>query len=168
MKIAVISDIHDNIENLEKCLKWCNTKKIKLLICCGDIAAEDTLNYLATFSGKILIAAGNAELFAEDILKKYPRIKYYKSEGKIKINKLNIGFCHETKKIKNLLDQSSDLTQTPFDFIFYGHTHKPWIEKKDKVIIANPGNIAGLFYQATFATLDTSIKKLELHLLASL
>ncbi len=169
MTIAIISDIHDNLANLAKCLNWCQTKKIKIIICCGDISTADTLDYLAaTFSGQVLIVTGNAELFTDETIKKYPSIKSYGSQGIVKISKLNIGFCHEPKKIEILLKQATESTANKLHFIFYGHTHKPWLEKRKEIIIANPGNLAGIFHQATFATLNTATKKLVLQIVANL
>lgn len=169
MLIAIISDIHDNLANLEKCLNWLRTKKISVLLCGGDITNEDTLDFLASsFQGKIMTVTGNADLFTEKIIKKYSNLKYYGHQALIKIAKLNIGLCHEPSKIASLLKQKLQPPADKLDYIFYGHTHKPWLEKKDGVIVANPGNLAGLFHQATFATLDTATKKLELRILADL
>ena len=52
-----------------------------------------------------------------------------------------------------------------YDFVFYGHNHKPWIEEIGETFLANPGTLAGLFNKATFAILDTENKKLELKIL---
>jgi len=42
------------------------------------------------------------------------------------------------------------------------------MENSGDCIIANPGNLAGLIYKATFAILDAKTKKLELKILDSL
>ncbi|MCX6797241.1 MAG: metallophosphoesterase family protein, partial [Candidatus Doudnabacteria bacterium] len=52
-----------------------------------------------------------------------------------------------------------------YDFVFHGHTHKPWQETIGKTIIINPGTLAGLFNKATFAVFDTETKKAQLILL---
>ena len=51
------------------------------------------------------------------------------------------------------------------DIIFYGHTHKPWIETKDGVQIVNPGTLGGVFSRATFAFWDTEKEEPELKML---
>jgi hypothetical protein len=165
MLIAIISDIHDNIVNLEKCLEWCRKNQVEKIICCGDVTNSETISYLAAnFSGEIFLVAGNMELYEENILTRYRNIKYSGEVGLKKIGGLNIGFCHQPEKIKKVF-KLSDLAP---DFIFYGHTHKPWLEQTDKTIIANPGNAAGVFQQATFAVLDTDTKKLDLKIIADL
>ncbi len=165
MMIAIISDIHDNLANLEKCLNWCKNNKITKIICPGDITNSETLNYLSNnFSGEIFLVSGNAELYEESELKEYKNINYGGDTFVFKIANLNIGLCHQPEKIAKTLKQSSE----KLDFIFYGHTHKPWLEKRGDTNIINPGNLAGVFQEATFAYLDTETKTLELKILKEL
>ena len=161
MVIAIISDIHDNLANLKKCLDWCQNNKIKKILFCGDTTALPTIKNLAKFSGEIFMVKGNVELYEEDKLTKYKNIRYFGSTGIITMDGLQIGIAHEPAKIGSLLKQAADL-----DYIFYGHTHKPWLEKRGSTSVINPGNLAGVWYQATFTTLDTKTKKLELKILA--
>ncbi len=165
MLIAIISDTHDNIPNLKKCLSWCQNNKIEKIIFCGDATTIETINYLASeFSGQIFITNGNAEIYSNSDLQKYKNIDYYPEIGIIKIANLNIGFCHQPEKINLILKTKKN----NLDFIFYGHTHRPALKKNKNTIIANPGNLTGSGYQASFATLNTDNKKLELKILAIL
>ncbi|MFZ4631936.1 MAG: metallophosphoesterase family protein [Patescibacteria group bacterium] len=165
MLIAIISDIHDNLANLKTCLSYCEENEVSKLICCGDITNLDTVKNLAkNFLGEIFIVSGNADLYEEKDLSKFSNINYY---GEIAVNEIagvNIGFCHEPDKIRKV----KELAPFKLDFIFYGHTHKPWLEKDDGLIIANPGTLAGVFNAATFAILETSNKNLELKIVADL
>jgi len=162
MIIAIISDIHDNLANLEKCLTWCKKNKVAKIICPGDVTNIETINYLSNnFKGEIFLVAGNAELYEEADLKNYQNINYGGEISIFKIADLNIGLCHEPIKIKRVLASST----VKLDFIFYGHTHKPWLEKAGATIIVNPGTVSGVFYEASFAYLDTESKKLELKVL---
>ncbi len=165
MLIAIISDIHDNLVNLEKCLNWCHQSKINNLICCGDITNLETVAYLANnFLGEVFIVSGNAEIYKEAELAKFKNINYC---GELSINEfdgVNIGFCHEPEKIKKI----QELSPLKLDFIFYGHTHKPWLEKKEATLIVNPGTLGGVFTAATFAVLDVEAKNLSLKILADL
>ncbi len=165
MLIVIVSDIHDNLPNLKKCLNWCQNNKIEKIIFCGDATTIETIDYLASeFSGQIFITNGNAEIYSNSELQRYKNIGYYQEIGIIKIANLNIGFCHQLEKINLILKaKKNDL-----DFIFYGHTHRPTLKKNKNTIIANPGNLAGSGYQASFATLNTDNKKLELKILAIL
>jgi len=165
MLLVIISDIHDNLANLKKCLNWCRREKATSLICCGDLTTIEIASYLAqNFPGEIFVVEGNAEIYKEAELIKLKNVNYYGEIGINEINGVKIGFCHEPKKIKKI----KELSPFALDFIFYGHTHKPWLEKEGNTIIANPGTLGGVFNPASFATLDTTKKNLELKILADL
>lgn len=165
MKLAIISDIHDNLNNLQKCLIWCRDNKVEKIICAGDVTNSQSIEHLATnFTGEIFLVSGNCELYHENELTHYPNLHYCGEIGVLEIDRLSIGLCHEEKNIPKVFQVSPK----PLDFIFYGHSHKPWLNHKEQVFLVNPGNIAGVFHQATFATLETKNKKLELKILADL
>lgn len=161
MKIAVISDIHDNLVNLEKVLNFCRAKEIKEIICCGDVASEETLGYLAKFSGTIHLVFGNMDLDyhrQEVLVEKHPNIILYQGVGEVELAGKKIAFVHEPSQIKSYLQH----VQTRADIIFHGHTHKPWTQVIDGVQVVNPGNVANIFYAPTFALYDIQTNQLEL------
>lgn len=159
MRLALTADIHDNLANLEKSLTWFKANEVEKIICAGDITNLETINFLAgNFPGEIFIVSGNADNYEDSDLKNFSNLNYLGEIGFINIDGLNIGLCHEPEKIKQLKDLSEDRP----DFIFYGHTHKPWLEKSGETIIANPGTLGGVFYPATFAILETESRNLEL------
>lgn len=165
MLIAIIADIHDNLANLKICLDYLKDIEVSKIICCGDITNLDTIKNLAkNFLGEIFTVSGNADLYDEKDLVKFSNINYYGEIAISEITGLKIAYCHEPEKIK----KAKELAPLPLDFIFYGHTHKPWIENDGKTIIANPGNLAGIFNAATFAILETDTKNLELKIVADL
>lgn len=166
MRLAIISDLHDNLPNLKNFLLWARAAGIEKIINLGDVANPETLRYLAkNFSGEIFLVKGNAELYEEATLKKFKNITYFGLVGQTKIDNLKLGFVHRPTAIKDLLAANPNEI---FDFIFHGHTHKPWLKNDGPTIISNPGTLGGVFQLATFSTLDTSSKKLELKILETL
>jgi uncharacterized protein len=186
MKIAIISDIHDNLVNLEKCLKWCAENQIEKIICCGDVTNGETLEILATYNspfergalragcvkddscGRVYIVRGNMELYDEDELVAYPNIVNGGRTAVWEIRDKKIGVCHEPFLIKELFAKNSlprKDYQKAIDIIFYGHTHKPWIEDRGGTLIVNPGTLGGVFSRATFAVYDTAKVEPELKIL---
>lgn len=162
MKVAIISDIHDNMSNLDKFINWSNFNKISKIICCGDICSSNTLKHLAhKFKGEIFLVLGNGDFYEKKDYLSCKNIKYYDLVGTFKIGDLSFLFSHYEKEVSKLLKVDQD----NFDFAFYGHSHKPWLEKKGKTLVANPGNLAGIFFNPTFAILDTINKNLELKIL---
>jgi putative phosphoesterase len=174
MKIAIISDIHDNLANLERFLEMF---KGEAIICCGDVATVETLEWLATnFEGPIKLVCGNAEIGREqfaEVATKHKNLEIFADSGAWEIEGFKLAFVHQPSKIDLALRQAQ--SESMPEFIFYGHTHKPWIriEPEDRLlgavqrrssgtVIANPGTLGGVFTSATFAILDTQTGKLEL------
>lgn len=173
MKIAIISDSHDNIPNMEKALKFIRAQKIKIIIHCGDLAAPSILSkvMIPNFRGEIHLVHGNVgdpELL-EKVAKRYKGVEVYGAEGSVEIDGKHIAFTHFPQMVRKLAQTGK------FDYVFYGHTHKPWIEElradsrqPKTVCLVNPGTLAGMFYKATFAILNTKNNKLELKILEKL
>lgn len=167
MKIAIISDTHDNLANFKKAVDWINKEKIKTIIHCGDIFTPDTIReILKSFKGKIYIIFSEADAdftgISKDSFKNFKRVKVWEGSGEIKIGGKKIAFCHFPEIAEDLV------LKEKYDLVFYGHTHKPWLEEIRKTKIVNPGNLAGIFYKATFALYDTETDKLELKILEKL
>jgi len=155
MKIVILSDIHDNETNLNKCLKWCKENNVEQIICLGDVTNSQSLKKLASFSGSIHLVKGNAEIYNSEEVKVYENIVFYGRVGVFELEGIVIGLCHEPFLFERLLRRGVSI-------IFYGHTHKPWIEEKNKVKFVNPGTLNGMFARSTFAYWDTEKKELQL------
>ncbi|MDP2709456.1 MAG: YfcE family phosphodiesterase [bacterium] len=162
MKFLVISDIHDNLVNLEKCLNWGRGEGVENAICCGDVANAETLKYLADNFQSIYLVRGNLEIYGESEIKKYNNINYLGRFGTFEIDGRVVGLCHEPWYIKSVLRIK------PCRVVFYGHTHEPWIAEKDGAVTANPGTLGGVFNKATFAVWDSLSGQLELKILERL
>jgi uncharacterized protein len=179
MKIAVISDIHDNLVNLEKCLVWCEENGVEKIVCCGDVANGETLQFLSeNFTGEIFLVRGNLEIYEEEEIKPFKNYIYGGRTAVWEIGGKKIGVCHEPflikelfAKIKSPLSRGVDAPRgrgvliDKIDVIFYGHTHKPWIEDRGGTLLVNPGTLGGVFSRATFAFYDTAKSAPELKIL---
>ncbi len=169
MLLAIISDSHDNLPNLKKFLAWTNKNDIKMIIHCGDIASAETVDFL-TKNTKALIhfVYGNMDNPYRDAIyelaDKLKNAKLHGDEGKIILKKadnsaLKIGLVH-------FPDQAREMAKSDnYDLVFYGHTHKPWLENIGSTQLINPGTLAGLFNKASFAVYDTETGNLELKIL---
>ncbi len=168
MLVAITSDIHNNEVNLQKVLNYCQENKIQTMICCGDLASLETLDFLNdNFIGNILYTFGNADyddLWRLAEQKKYRETYLFKEFGEAVIEKKNVAFIHYPDKAKGLARTGK------YDFIFYGHTHKPWIVSSSapentggrKYTLLNPGTTAGEIYPPTFAVWETDTGKFDL------
>ena len=167
MRFLVISDIHDNLVNLEKCVNWGRGQGIENAICCGDVVNSETLEYLSKNFKVIYLVRGNMEIYGEAEINKYKNINYLGKFGVFEVNGKIIGLCHEPWFIKKVLEIKAPTLQLgqACDIIFYGHTHEPWISEKDGPLTVNPGTLGGVFNKASFAVWDSLSGKLELKIL---
>ena len=59
MKLAIISDTHDNLKNFEKAINWFNKEGIELVLHCGDISSQETIDFAnKLFKGEIKYVKG--------------------------------------------------------------------------------------------------------------
>jgi len=164
MKIAIVSDTHDNLPNFKKAVDWIKKEKINTIIHCGDIFKAETIKEsLVDYKGKIHLIFSPADAdfskIPQDSFKNLPRVKVYEKFGELKVDGKEIAFCHFPEIATELANNQK------YDLVFYGHTHKPWEEKIGKTRLVNPGNIANILYKPTFAVYETKTDKLELKIL---
>lgn len=166
MRLAIISDTHDNIPNLEKAIAWMNKNGIAAIIHCGDLCAPATLkNVLAPqFQKPIHMVFGNVEDrdLLPSVVKEFPHVRHYGDVADFAIDGKRMAVNHYPNTAKELARTGK------FDYSFYGHTHTPWEEEINGCRVVNPGTLAGLFSKATFAMLDTVTGVLELKLVEQL
>ncbi|MFA5197393.1 MAG: YfcE family phosphodiesterase [Patescibacteria group bacterium] len=164
MKIAVISDIHGNMAYLEKAKSIIDVEQINTIICCGDIQSEEVFHELDSWEQRVYLSLGNADLELGYKLESgliYPeKLKLYKDFGVLNLEKKKIAFTHYDFFARKLASEGK------YNLVFYGHTHTPWEETIDKIIILNPGEIAAQFGKPTFAIYDLTQMKAKLVLLA--
>ncbi len=153
MQIAIFSDVHDNLANLDKFLRWCTNQKIDQLIFCGDLTSAETIEYLADlWSNPLYLVWGNA-CQQDEVKKAADKINNFTHFG------WQADFVVRNKKVGvvHFPELAEELGKTgKFDFVFYGHTHKPWQKKISNTVLLNPGTLAGLYNKATFALWDVS------------
>ena len=91
---------------------------------------------------------GNADVFEDRETVKLERIEYLGRTALVELAGKRIALCHEPHFFPKMLGQKPDI-------IFYGHTHKPWLEVRDGVQLVNPGTLGGSGTPSTFAVWDT-------------
>jgi hypothetical protein len=161
--VAIFSDSHDQIPNLKKALEFCQKNGIDTIIHCGDLEKAETLieAWPNDFKATIHFCWGNADK-TDEIIKKqkiFTQLKIYGQIGNIFLENKNIAFTHRIEKAKKLAETQK------YDYIFYGHSHKPWAEKIGKTHLINPGDLSGFIYQPSFAILDLEKNKFFLKIL---
>lgn len=162
MRLAILSDIHDNLPNLKKVLDFCSANDIDAIIGCGDWGDTETWTFIAeSFLKPIYAVCGNVEVdhhvFATFPRERFPHLQLFDKTAEITLDNKKIGITHWPRFTRTLLPNN--------DIIFYGHTHKPWEETTGNCLLLNSGNIANQLYKPTFAVYDTHNNQRSLILL---
>ncbi len=164
MRIAIAADLHDNLATWQILNQYLKKQGINTLLFCGDLCDEETLRAIENdFTGDIYLISGNAELYEEKNIKFQKHTHHLGRYGAITLDGLKIGLIHEPAYKEIITRKNPNL-----NFLFHGHTHKPWIENKAGLIIACPGTLGGVYYKASFALLDSETRQLELKILETL
>ncbi len=164
MKVAVLSDIHDNIWNLEKVLKEIKQRRVKAIIFCGDLCAPFTAGILGSVNVPVYACLGNVDedhiMMAKKGGNKIQWTPLAPEYGNIKLDGRKIAFCHYPK-LAELLAKTGQ-----YDAVFHGHTHNPQQEKHGKTLLINPGAVCGIqggkSGKATYVIYDTEDNSAEI------
>ena len=150
MRIAIVSDTHDNLANFKKIIGWLNYEKIKVILHCGDICSQETIDEaVKSFDGEIKFVRGNGDFNLNNI----------PDEMEVELGGRKIAFVHYPNAAKKLADSGK------YDLVFYGHTHRAWEEKIGNCRLVNPGEVANQRFKPTFAVYNTETDELELKIL---
>ena len=157
MKIAILSDIHDHIDNLKKALSKLDAEAI---IFCGDMVSPFTTKILATANLPTYSCLGNNDEDQIGLVKnggaKFTWTHLSQEFGQVELDGKQLAFCHYPK-LAQLLAKTDE-----YDAVFYGHTHEAKNEKIGNTLLLNPGSICGINFEkggydtASYALYDTS------------
>jgi putative phosphoesterase len=158
MKIAVISDSHDNIWKLAKAMPY--LAEADAVIHCGDLIAPFmVIRLIKGTQGKpVHIIWGNNDgdkgLIAE-VAASADNITIHGDFAHLEIANLKIAVNHYPKVARNLAEAGS------YDVVCYGHDHIAHEEWVGNTLLLNPGELMGLQGRSTIALLDTIGKTVE-------
>ena len=151
MRIAVLSDIHDNIWNLEKALK--QAADTAVLLCCGDLCSPFTLKMLAEgFDGPVHIVFGNNDgdvTLMHTVAERLGNITFHKPIAQLELDGKRIAVAHYPE-----LGEALALCGK-YDAVFSGHNHTADVTHRGGTLWANPGEVMGRFGKPSLGIYDT-------------
>ena len=162
MKIAVISDIHENFHNLVLFLEEVRKYDVQKIIFLGDFMNNGIAKLLANANIPVVSIWGNND---------GDKVAITKTAMSEKSN-LTVGF--DTFDFLEIDNRKIFVTHYPllakpmaksgdFDAVFYGHDHIKNLDKIGDCLIVNPGEIsAHKTGKASFAVYDTKTNSAEL------
>lgn len=151
MKIAVCSDIHDNIWALARALP--RMREAEVLICCGDFCAPFTLVQLAEgFPGPIHVVWGNNDGDKWLLTRQASRFSQVVLHGELAelvVDGMRIGVTHYPQIAEGLARAGK------YDLVCCGHDHQARDELIGGCRLLNPGELMGRLGPCRFALIDT-------------
>ena len=167
MLIAVISDSHDNRENILKAVSIMNERNVEALIHCGDYCSPFTKNWFDKLNDNLKQnfhgVFGNNDgdpVFLRQNLGKICKFVENGYELLLEFDGKKIYVAHMPKQgVLESIAQSGK-----FNYVLSGHTHAIVNEKiNNGVLILNPGELCGyLTGKGSFAIIDTKTDDAEI------
>jgi len=158
MKIAIISDTHDNIWKLQAALARMGAAD--LLIHCGDLCSPFMIRYLAEgFPGRpIHLVWGNNEgdpRMISEVAAAFPLVHLRGQLAQLEVEGVRIAVNHYPEIASPLAASGA------FDLVCYGHDHTRHESRVGACILLNPGELLGMKGPSTFAWFDTGSRSIE-------
>lgn len=164
MEIAILSDIHDNLKNLQIATDQIKARGINTIIYCGDFCAPFVMKQLGTTELSIHAVWGNNDgdrFKLTQIAAQYPQIKLYgeyigDDDSLLEIDGIKFGVTHYHFYAKTMVKTGW------YDVVCFGHSHKPHRQKYGNALLINPGEVGGIMGPATYAVYDTQLRSSEI------
>ncbi len=153
MKIAILSDIHDNLGNLESALDVVPRHRAERLFFLGDFCAPFTLAELAKgFDGPIDAIFGNNDgdpFLLCKIAAGFEHVTLHGQFAELEVDGRRIALNHYPEISRRLAESGA------YDGVFSGHDHQQYVHLVRDCVWANPGEVMGRFGSPTFGIWDT-------------
>ena len=159
MKIGLISDTHDNIDNILKAVREFNSRRVDIVLHAGDFVSPIAVE---SFAGiKLVGILGNNDTDIPGLASAFDKI-HGELKGEIfeKVyDGMKLVIYHGTSSSK----KESLIKSGKYDVVIYGHTHRKATNKIGRTIVVNPGTAKGWIFglYATIAVFDTNTRIIE-------
>ena len=159
MKIGIISDTHDNIDNILKAVMEFNNRQVDIALHAGDFVSPIAVE---SFTGiKLVGILGNNDTDIPGLTSAFDKI-HGELKGEIyegEYDGVKLVIYHGTISSKrDFLIKSGK-----YDLVIYGHTHRKTTDTIGRTVVVNPGTAKGWIFgfNATIAICDTSTRNIE-------
>ena len=159
MKIALLSDLHDQVGIWKKIHPILSYEKIEEMIFCGDMCSGAVMAQVAKdFGKKIHLVFGNIDGDPFIMMQKARELPYLVIYGRIAELDIDGIKIH----VNHYPDVAEGMAYTgKYDLVCFGHTHKKEIKKVNECIVVNPGTAGGLYSIPSFAIFNTQNKEIR-------
>lgn len=159
MKIAVLSDIHDRLDHLERVLAAVAGEGADRLFFLGDFCAPFSLAALAGgFSGPIDCVFGNNDgdqFLLCQVASRHPHVTFHAPLAELEIADRRVALQHYPELAKRLAESGA------YDAVFSGHDHQRYLHQIGDTLWANPGEIMGRFGSVSYGVWQSEPNSFE-------
>jgi putative phosphoesterase len=158
MKIAVISDSHDNIAKLEAAMPL--LQRADAVIHCGDLCAPFMVRRLAESLGEVPLHVvwGNNDgdpFLIGKVAGGYPNVSLHGILAELELDGLKLAVNHYPRIARGLA------LSRQYGLVCYGHDHTPNEEWLEDCLLLNPGELMGMHGRSTLAVVDSQDRRVE-------
>jgi len=138
MRWGIISDSHDHLDYLERALEIFKEEGVSLILHAGDFVSPFTARIFKKYPFQLIGVFGNNDGEKNGLRKAYQGIgEIYEDFYIGEIDGYKVFIAHKEELVPYLARGGE------FDFLVYGHTHIPRIERVGEGLIINPGECGG-------------------------
>lgn len=156
MKIAILSDTHDQIWQIDQALS--QMSRADVIIHCGDLCSPFVIRHLAAGSGgrPVHVVWGNNDgdpRLITQVASAFPFVSLHGQFAELVLDGVRIAVNHYPEIARPLAHSGL------YDLVCYGHDHTAHEERIGGCILLNPGEILGMKGPRTFAWFDTVLRE---------
>lgn len=134
MKIGIVSDTHDNIDEARRAADFFEGK-VQKVIHCGDIIAPFTAEIFdRDFDFYAVRGNNDGEWNLKSTIEEFG--EFHNNILELEIDSLDLAVYHGTEE-----EIVEGLVEKDYDYFFRGHTHERKLENWDGTVEVNPGGI---------------------------
>lgn len=156
MRIAVMSDSHDNIWKFAKAMPY--LENADAVLHCGDLIAPFMIMRLIKGTGgkPVHIVWGNNDgdkVLLSQVAASAENIHVHGELAEVELGGLKVAMNHYPKIGRALAESGR------YDLVCYGHDHTAHEEWVGETLLLNPGEVMGMNGRSTMAIFNTVSKK---------
>ncbi len=158
MRVAIVSDSHDNIWKVDAARPY--LAQADLLLHCGDWVAPFTLKrFIEAMNGKPIHGIfgnndGERRILAQ-IAAAHDQVHLYGDFAELEVDGWRIALTHYPEIARPLAASGK------YDLVCYGHNHQAHEERIGSTLLLNPGELfGGLTGQSRFVILETKTRQI--------
>ncbi|MBI4431356.1 MAG: metallophosphoesterase [Candidatus Omnitrophica bacterium] len=157
MLVGVLSDTHDNLDQVEKARRVFEKRDVGAIFHCGDFITPIVFDVLQKFPVSFFGVFGNNDY--KEALGVRSRFQIKEEPHRMEFAGRKIFLCHHRRYLEKLSEGNGDA-----ELVLYGETHEPEVRRCGKQLIVNPGETCGwVTGTSTIAVVD--LQKLDAEIL---